>query len=114
MLLMANPPFKPGPPFTEQGAPYQPSPMPIGGPQLDGTPQPPNFDKNKQFYSAGYPVHMTRSSGLVKRCEPVLTPQLLISRYLKGIPLAFPNGDSYSAADLQDQIVLATNEIEIA
>jgi hypothetical protein len=109
---MANPPFKPGPPFSEQGAPYEPMPRPVQG-ILDGTPRPPDFEKNKQFYSAGYPVHMTRSSGLVKRCEPVLTPQLLVSRYLKGIPLAFPNGDSYSAIDIQDQIVLATNEAEI-
>ena len=109
---MANPPFKPGPPFDEQAAPYEPFPAPVGG-QLDGTPEAPNFDKNKQFYSAGYPVHMTKSSGLVKRCEPVLTPQLLVSRYLKGIPLAFPNGDSFSSEDMKDQIVLATNEAEI-
>lgn len=106
-------PFKPGPPFDEQGAPYQPSPQPIAGP-LNGTPQPPLFDANKQYYSAGYPVHCTGSSGLLKRSEPVLTPQLLVSRYLKGIPLAFPNGDSFTAEDIIDQIVLATNEIEIA
>jgi hypothetical protein len=106
------PPIKPGPPFQEQQAPYEPFPAPVGA-QLDGTPRPPEFDENKQFYSAGYPIHMTRSSGLVKRCEPILTPQLLISRYLKGIPLAFPNGDSYSAEDIKDQIVLASNEVEI-
>lgn len=110
---MANPPFKPGPPFEEQQAPYQPGPRPILGP-LNGTPHPPDFDRDKQYYSAGYPVHMTRSSGLLKRCEGVLTPELVVSRYLKGIPLAFPNGDSYSAKDVQDQIVLATNEMEIA
>ena len=109
---MANPPFKPGPPFDEQAAPYEPSPVPIQG-ELNGTPEAPNFDKNKQFYSAGYPVHCTRTSGLVKRCEPVLTPNLLVSRYLKGIPLAFPNGDHYTAEDIKDQIVLATNEAEI-
>lgn len=110
---MSNP-YKPGPPFDEQQAPYPPdfngSP-PIG--DNNGTPQPANFDKNKQFVSAAYPVHMTNSSGLVKRCEPILTPQLLVSRYLKGIPLAFPNGDSFSAIDIADQIVLATNEAEI-
>lgn len=109
---MANPPFKPGPPFEEQQAPYQPFPRPLEG-SLDGTPQPPNFDKDKQFYSAGYPVHMTQASGLLSRSEPILTPQLLISRYLKGIPLAFPNGDSFNAIDMQDQIGLAINEVEI-
>lgn len=109
---MSTPPFKPGPPFDEQSAPYETSPRPIEG-LLNGTPQPADFDRNKQFYSAGYPVHMTRSSGLVKRCEPVLTPSLLVSRYLKGIPLAFPNGDSFNEEDVKDQIVLATNEAEI-
>jgi hypothetical protein len=110
---MSNPPFKPGPPFDEQGAPYEPFPAPVGGTTLDGTPKPDDFNKEKQFYSAGYPVHMTRSSGLVKRCEPVLTPQLLISRYLLGIPLAFPNGDSFNAEKIKDQIILATNEVEM-
>jgi len=57
---------------------------------------------------------MTKASGLMSRCEPILTPEKLVSRYLKGIPLAFPNGDSYSAADIQDQISLAMNEVEIA
>lgn len=104
---------KSGPPFEEQSAPYEPSPTVVGC-QLDGTPHPANFDKDKQFYSAGYPVHASRTSGLVKRCEPVLTPNLLVSRYLKGIPLAFPNGDSFSPEDIKDQIVLATNEMELA
>ena len=105
--------IKPGPPFDEQGAPYRPSPTPILQGNLDGTPKPPDFDENKQYYSAGYPVHATRTSGLVTRCEPILTPQLLVSRYLKGIPLAFPNGDSYTAEDIKDQIVLAANELEL-
>jgi hypothetical protein len=104
--------IKPGPPFDEQSAPYQPTPMPVDG-YLDGTPRKPDFARDKQFYSGAYPVHATRTSGLVKRCEPVLTPQLLISRYLKGIPLAFPNGDSFNSEDIKDQIVLATNEVEI-
>lgn len=112
-----NDPFavvKPGPPFEEQSAPYEPFPKPNQSESLDGTPKQPNFDKDKQFYSAGYPVHCSRTSGLLKRCESILTPELLVSRYLKGIPLAFPNGDHYTAADIQDQIILATNEVEIA
>lgn len=108
-----NPVPKAGPPFAEQSAPYEPFPAIEQG-LLDGTPKPPNFDADKQFYASGYPVHSTSTSGLVKRCEPVLTPNLLISRYLKGIPLAFPNGDSFSPEDVKDQIVLATNEMEIA
>ena len=113
---MANPPLippvKPGPPFIEQQAPYQPVPVVPAG-QLNGIPKDPNFATDKQFYSAGYPVHMTKSSGLLSRCEPILTPQLLISRYLKGIPLAFPNGDAFTTEDMKDQIGLATNEVEL-
>jgi hypothetical protein len=107
-----SPPIPPGPPFEEQGAPYQPFPVIPAG-ELNGTPRQPNFATEKQFVSAGYPVHMSRASGLLSRCEPILTPQLLISRYLKGIPLAFPNGDSFSANDVQDQIHLAINELEL-
>lgn len=107
-----NIPIPPGPPFEEQQPPYPAVPLIPPG-QLNGIPVQPNFAVDKTFWSAGYPVHCTRTSGLVKRCEPVLTPQLLRSRYLKGIPLAFPNGDSFSNEDLKDQIVLATNEAEI-
>lgn len=110
---MSNPqnPRNPGPPFKEQQAPYAPFPeVPPG--ELNGTPKAPNFEKDKQHYSAGYPVHSTKTSGLMSRCEPILTPQLLVSRYLMGIPLAFPNGDAYTADNLKDQIGLAMNEVE--
>jgi hypothetical protein len=109
---MANPPIPPvGPPFDQPQAPYEPFPPVLDA--LSGTPVAPDFATNKQFYAAGYPVHCTRTSGLMSRSEPVLTPQLLVSRYLKGIPLAFPNGDSYSAEDIKDQIRLAMNEVEL-
>ena len=108
-----NVPIPPGPPFEEQQAPYPIYPIIPQG-ELNGTPIPPSFVEDKQFWSAGYPVHMTDSSGLLSRCEPTLTPEKLISRYLKGIPLRFPNGDGYSAEDIKDQIGLAINEIEMA
>src|ERR1700686_3661681 len=100
-------PKQPGPPFQEQQAPYEPFPLPNQSESLDGTPKQPDFVKEKQHYSAGYPVHAARTSGLLSRCEPILTPQLLVSRFLKGIPLAFPNGDSYNAEDIKDQIRIA-------
>jgi hypothetical protein len=105
-------PIPEGPPFEEQKAPYPAYPQIPGG-QLNGIPRQPNFATEKQHWSAAYPVHAARTSGLLSRSEPILTPQLLISRYLKGIPLAFPNGDSYSAQDVQDQIQLAINEVEL-
>lgn len=109
---MSNPQDNQGPPFNQPQAPYEPFPQVVAG-SLDGTPKAPDFAKEKQFYGAGYPVHMSRASGLMNRCEPILTPQLLVSRFLKGIPLAFPNGDSFSAEDLKDQIRIAMNEVEI-
>lgn len=105
-------PKQPGPPFDQPQAPYEPFPAIAQG-SLDGTPRAPDFARDKQFATAGYPVHMLRSSGLMNRCEPILTPELLVSRYLKGIPLTFPNGDHYNSADLKDQIGLSMNEVEL-
>jgi len=72
-----------------------------------------NFSHSKGFGTAQYPVHASSTSGLMKRTEPMLTPELLISRFLKGIPLAFANGDSFSFDDLKDRIYLASNEAEV-
>lgn len=60
-----------------------------------------------------YPVHATGVSGLMRRSEPFLTPEQLVSRYLKGIPLVFPNGDTFTPDELKDQIHLAMNQAEI-
>lgn len=72
-----------------------------------------DFKQSKNYGTAAYPVHAAETSGLVKRCEPLLTPEKLRSRYLKGIPLTFPNGDTFSDDDLKDKIMLAINEAEI-
>jgi hypothetical protein len=71
-----------------------------------------NFNQTKNFGTAVYPVHAKETSGLLKRVEPLLTPDKLISRYLKGIPLQFPNGDSFTPDELKDRINLASNEVE--
>jgi len=44
--MAQNPPNKPGPPFEEEKAPYQPFPVVPPGP-LNGTPKDPNFATNK-------------------------------------------------------------------
>jgi hypothetical protein len=90
--------------------PYPPFPV-VQGP-FAGTPKGPNLAQDHQFYSAAYPVHMVKASGLLQRCEPVLTPEKLVSRFLKGIPRVLPNGDKYTDDDYKDQIYLATNEAE--
>jgi hypothetical protein len=59
-----------------------------------------------------YPVHASQTSGLLARVEPFLTPELFRSRYLKGIPLVFPNGDRFTDDELKDRIMMAMNETE--
>lgn len=71
------------------------------------------FNYTKSYSTAMYPVHALSTSGLLKRVEPFLTPEQLRSRFLKGIPLAFPNGDVFSDTDLKDRIYLAQNEAEL-
>jgi hypothetical protein len=72
-----------------------------------------NFGHSKGFGTAQYPVHSSATSGLMSRTEPLLTPEQLISRFLKGIPLAFANGDSFTPEELKDRIYLASNEAEV-
>lgn len=71
------------------------------------------FPQSKSPQTAVYPVHAKETSGLLRRCEPFLSPEQLKSRFLKGIPLRFPNGDEFSDEDLKDRIHLAMNEVEI-
>lgn len=72
-----------------------------------------DFKQSKNYQTAAYPVHAAETSGLIRRAEPLLTPEKLRSRFLKGIPLTFPNGDTFSDDDLKDKILLATNEAEL-
>lgn len=72
-----------------------------------------DFTQSKSYGTAIYPVHAQETSGLMKRCEPFLTPEKLVSRYLKGIPLKFPNGDTFTDDEFKDQIMLAMNEAEL-
>ena len=77
-----------------------------------------NFNNNdpfgpKSFPTAIYPVHAKDTSGALKRVEPLLTPQQLRSRFLKGIFLTFPNGETFSDEDLKDQINMAINKGEL-
>jgi hypothetical protein len=72
-----------------------------------------DFSQTKKYGTSIYPIHAEQTSGLLRRCEPILTPEKLVSRYLKGIPLNFPNGDKFSPDDLKDKINLAMNEVEL-
>lgn len=72
-----------------------------------------NSKGQKSYQTAVYPVHAQQTSGLLKRVEPILTPELLKSRFLKGVPLKFRNGDQFTDEDLKDRIMLACNEAEL-
>jgi hypothetical protein len=72
-----------------------------------------DFTQTKSYGTAMYPVHALETSGLTRRAEPIITPEQLVSRYLKGIPLRLPNGDAYTPDELKDRIYLATNEAEL-
>jgi hypothetical protein len=71
------------------------------------------FKYTKSYGTAMYPVHALKTSGLLQRVEPFLTPEQLVSRFLKGIPLSFRNGDKFTPADLKDRIYLAQNAAEL-
>lgn len=73
----------------------------------------PKLNGVKQYNTAIYPVHASQTSGLLRRAEPALNPEQLVSRFLKGVPLRFPNGDVFSTDDIKDRINLATNSAEI-
>lgn len=62
----------------------------------------------KKYGNNTYPVLSNKTSNLLTRIEPILTPEKLISRYLKGINLS-----DYSVEELKDKIHLALNEAEI-
>ena len=67
----------------------------------------------KSFSGAQYPIHCQDSSGAFKRAEPILTLDQVRSRYLKGVYMTFPNGDTFTNLDIQDQINLASNQVEL-
>ncbi len=72
-----------------------------------------NFDATKNYGTAAYPVHAAATSGLVSRCEAILTPEKFISRYLMGIPRTFPNGDVLTDDAIKDKLMVAVNEAEL-
>lgn len=70
-----------------------------------------NFTQSRTFKTSQYPVHAIQTSGLLRRVEPFLTPELFRSRYLKGIPLLFPEL-KFTDDEIKDRIMMAMNETE--
>lgn len=70
-----------------------------------------DFTESKSFGTKAYPVEAQEASNLLRRCEPVLTPGLLKSRYLKG--LADEVSEIFTEEELKDTIFLGMNEFEL-
>jgi hypothetical protein len=68
---------------------------------------------SKDYGTTVYPVHANGTSGLLKRVEPLLTPDLFKSRHMKGIFERLPKSFQMSNEEIKDQINLAINELEI-
>jgi len=67
-----------------------------------------DYTDSRRFGTNIYPVESNEVSGLLSRIEPILGPELMKSRYLKGVDL-----DDYSTEELKDQLNLAMNETEL-
>lgn len=68
-----------------------------------------DYSESKSFGNSLYPVDARYATNLHERCEPLVTPDLLKSRYLKSIP----GVDDYTSEEIEDQINLAANEFEL-
>ena len=71
-----------------------------------------DFTQSRTFKTAQYPVHAIETSGLLRRTEPFLTPELFESRYLLGIPNFIYNKHVFTPEVLKDRIMMAMNETE--
>jgi hypothetical protein len=69
---------------------------------------------SKSHGTAMYPVHVNGSSNLLRRVEPLITPEKLKTRHLKGVlEMAKRFGVNYTNEELKDQINLAVNQAEL-
>ncbi len=74
-----------------------------------------DFTGSRTFKVAQYPVHAIQTSGILRRTEPFLTPELFKIRYLLGLPfyLLGPSAEELlKPANLKDRIMMAMNETE--
>lgn len=63
--------------------------------------------------TAAYPVHSNQTSDLLTRCEPMLNAEKFKRLFLLGIPLTFPNGDTFTYQDMTEKLNWAMNETEL-
>jgi len=70
-----------------------------------------DFSESKKFGTKAYPVESNETTSLFGRIEPLLTPDLLVSRYLKAQKKFIL--DKYTQEELKQEINLATNDFEL-
>lgn len=70
-----------------------------------------DYSQSKRFGTKVYPVNAYATSELMQRVEPLLTPELLVSRYLKAQQKDI--AAKFTDAELKDRIKLAANEFEL-
>jgi hypothetical protein len=64
--------------------------------------------KGKSYGTKIYPQNAKETSNLLSRMEPLITPEIMKSRYLHGVDIS-----DYSEDELKQEIWLAVNEIEL-
>lgn len=68
-----------------------------------------DYTESKKFGTLVYPVEAKEVTPLFRRIEPILTPELFRSRYLKGLE----EFNDYSDEELKDEIMRGMNEVEL-
>jgi len=68
----------------------------------------------KESIGASYPLSATSLTGLLTRVEPILTPKLFRSRFLKGMENLFALAKvDFTDSELKDYINISVNEAEV-
>lgn len=75
-----------------------------------------DFTQSRTFKTAGYPVHAIETSGILRRTEPFLTPELFKTRFLLGLPFYLLGQSAIELLKpevLKDRIMMAMSETEV-
>ena len=67
-----------------------------------------DYSNSKNFGTKTYPLESNFTSGLFRRVEPLVTPEILKSRYLHGVDIS-----DYSNEEVKQEIELAIQEMEL-
>ena len=63
-----------------------------------------DYSSIKEYDTLVYPIEVHETSNLLRRCEPLMTADRLVSKYLSGIAL-----DGYTSDQITQEIEYAIN-----